>query len=147
MPIIRVSRKINSKVEAVFKAVTDIENLPSTNPDVLKTEFLSEQKSGVGTRFREVRLNNGKEMVFDLEVLEFETNERIRMTNDTHGTTWDTTITFKQDGQNQTDLEMAMEARAFQWLPKLLNPLLKGLYKKGMEKHVSAIKNYCEGNS
>ena len=37
-----------------------------------------------------------------------------------------------------------MEARAHKLLPKLLNPLMKGLYKKGLEKHLNALKIYCE---
>jgi len=37
-----------------------------------------------------------------------------------------------------------MDARAHQLLPRLLNPLLKGLYKKRVAAHMDAVKAFCE---
>ena len=51
--------------------------------------FLSEVRTGVGTRFRETRLMHGKERSTELEVTEYVENERVRMVADTDGTVWD----------------------------------------------------------
>jgi hypothetical protein len=39
---ITVSKSINPTVEIVFKAISDIKNLPETNPDIVIIEFISE---------------------------------------------------------------------------------------------------------
>ena len=101
-----VSRTVDAPLDVVFKAVSDIGNLPSTVPDIVKVEFLSDVISGVGTRFRETRLMNGKESTTELEVTEFIDNERVRMVADSHGTVWDSVFTVKATG-GQTELAAA----------------------------------------
>jgi uncharacterized protein YndB with AHSA1/START domain len=143
MPTITISKTINTPVEAIFKAIADIRNLPETNPDILSVEFISKLKSGVGTRFVETRLMNGKESKTELEITELADNKLIRMVADSHGTVWDSVFTVESQGTGAR-LTLSMQARAHKLLPKLLNPLMKGLYKKGLEKHMDALKNYCE---
>ena len=140
-----VARTIDAPVDVVFKAVSEVGNLPNTVPDIVKVEFLSDVKSGVGTRFRETRLMNGKESMTELEVTEFIDNEHVRMVADSHGTVWDSVFAVKATG-GQTELVLTMDAKAHKLLPKLMNPLVKGLIKKGLEKHMDAVKAYCEGS-
>ena len=139
-----VSRTVDAPLDVVFKAVSDIGNLPSTVPDIVKVEFLSDVISGVGTRFRETRLMNGKESTTELEVTEFIDNEHVRMVADSHGTVWDSVFTVKATG-GRTELVLSMDAKARKLLPKLMNPLINGLIKKGLDKHMDAVKAYCEG--
>ena len=143
MITITVTTIINASDRKVFKSVADIENLPNTNPDIVKIEFLSKVKSGIGTKFRETRTMNGKDSVTELEVIEYEDNSYIRMVSDSHGTIWDSIFTVKSVGE-QTELKLTMDAKANKLLPKLMNPLLKGVYKKGLEKHIDALKSFCE---
>jgi polyketide cyclase/dehydrase/lipid transport protein len=140
---VSVTKLINAPEEKVFMAVSDISNLPKTNPDIIKIEFQSDLKSGIGTKFRETRIMNRKESVTDLEVTEYEENSYIRMVADSHGTIWDSIFTIKMVGE-QTELKLTMDAKSQKLLPKLLNPLFKGLYKKGLEKHMEAVKSFCE---
>ena len=74
-----VSLDINAPVEAVFAALANIETFPDRAEAIAAVEFLSDQKHGVGTRFRETRIMNGREAVAELEVTEQVENERIRM--------------------------------------------------------------------
>ena len=74
-----VSLDINAPVEAVFAALANIETFPYRAEAIAAVEFLSDQKHGVGTRFRETRIMNGREAVAELEVTEQVENERIRM--------------------------------------------------------------------
>jgi hypothetical protein len=39
---------------------------------------------------------------------------------------------------------MAMDATAYRLLPKLLNPLIRGMVQKAVEKDMDAVKSYCE---
>ena len=138
-----VKKQIRAPIDLVFKTISDIKNLPKTVPEIEKVEFLSENQVGVGTRFRETRLNHGKESVTDLEVTEYSENERVRMKADSHGNVWDSIFNVEETG-NSTQLTLTMDAHAHKVLPKILNPLMKGMYKKGLEKHVDAVKKFCE---
>ena len=106
-----VSRTVDTSLDVVFKAVSDIGNLPNTVPDILKVEFLSDLRSGVGTRFRETRLMKGKESTTELEVTEFIDNEHVRMVAESHGTVWDSVFAVKATG-GQTELVLTMDAKA-----------------------------------
>ena len=143
MTSVSVKINIQAPIELVFQAVSEIDNLPNTNPDIIKIEFLSDTKSGVGTKFRETRLMNNRESLTELEITEFIENEHIRMVADSHGTIWDSTFTLRSV-EPGTELTLTMTAKSHKFLPKLLNPLLKNVYKKGLEKHLTAVKIFCE---
>jgi uncharacterized membrane protein len=139
----RVKRTINAPVEKVFKAVADIPNLPEVIPDVVSTKIISDIKSGAGTCFRETRLMKGKESITELEITEYKENESIRMVADSHGTVWDSRFLVKVLEGN-TELELTMDAKSHKILPKLIYPLMKNLIKKELEKHMDAVKSFCE---
>ncbi len=143
MTSMTVTRTIDAPPDRVFAAVSEVGNLPAVVPDVVGIEILSDTGSGVGTRFRETRLMHGKETVTELEVTELVANDRIRMVADSHGTVWDTVFRVRAVGE-RTELVLTMEARAHGLLPRLLNPVMKGLFKKGLAKHVDAVQEYCE---
>jgi len=61
-------------------------------------------------------------------------------------TVFDTVFTTREvDGQ--AELTMVMEANAHKLLPRLLNPLIKGMIQKLIEKDMDAVKAYCEARS
>jgi len=93
-----VKRTIHAPVELVFKTVSDINNFSKAVPHIVSAEILSDTKSGVGKRFRETRLMNGKETKTVLEVTEFVENDRVRMVADSHGTVWDSLFTVTSAG-------------------------------------------------
>ena len=138
-----VSRKIEAPIERVFRAVTDIERLSDSNPDVVGVKFLSDSRSGAGTRFIETRKTGKKTMDTELEIVEWTDNHTARMVADSHGTVWDTLFTV-EPAAGQTKLTIAMDARPHKLLPKLMNPIMKGFFRKGMEKHIDAVRAYCE---
>ena len=127
----------------VFGVVSDIDSLPDRDPDVVRIEYLGEQLAGVGTRFRDVRMVRGKELHTDLEVTELEEPSRIRMVSDTHGTVWDTRYEVRPEA-GASVLTITMEATAHASLPRLLNPLMKGMFRNGIKKHAKSLKAYCE---
>ena len=143
MSRVAVSRRIAAPRERVFRAITDIERFPDHDPDIVAVEFLTEQRSGVGTRFRETRRMKKREMVTELEVTEFETNRRVRMVADTHGTVWDTL--FSVDSvDDATELTIEMDARPHKLLPRIMNRFMTGFFRKGIAQHLDNVRRRCE---
>ncbi len=143
MTTVAVSREIAAPADVVFRAVAEVENLPKSNPDVVDVEFLSESRTGLGTRFVESRRMGKKLHKTELEITEHVENQKVRMVADSHGTVWDTLFTVSPAGE-KTRLEIKMDARPHKLLPKLLNPLFKGMFRKGMAKYIDQIAAYCE---
>ena len=143
MAEITLVRSINAPIDMVFKTVADIGNFSKAIPGIVKVEFLSEQQSGVGTRFYETRLMKGKEASTELEVTEYIENEHVRIVSDTHGTVWDTIFTVEPAGES-VKLEMTMDARAYKLMPKLMNPLVMKMISNAIESDMDSVKHYCE---
>lgn len=143
MSSITVIKQINAPKELVFKTVSDIRNFSKAVPEIVNVDFLTTREYGVGTKFKETRNINGREVSTDLEVTEFEENEYIRIVSDTMGTLWDSTFTVKEK-EGGTELILTMDANAYKLLPKLINPFMKGMMQKALEKDMVAVKNYCE---
>ena len=141
-----VERTIDAPVEMVFETVAHIDNFSKAIPRIVNVEFLSTVKSGVGARFRETRDMRGRHAVTELEVTEYVDNDRVRLVADAGGTTWDTVFTVTPTN-DRTRLTMVMDATAHNLLAKLLNPLLKGMIKKEIEKDMDSVKAYCEGKT
>ncbi|MCP9292442.1 SRPBCC family protein [Gracilimonas sediminicola] len=146
MSTITVTKRIHAPKELVFKTVSDIKNFSNAVPDITNVEFLTEQEYGVGTKFRETRDMNGRKASTELEVTELVENAHIRIVSDTMGTVWDSlfTVEKKEDG---TELTLIMDAKAYKLMSKIINPFMKGMMKKALEKDMVAVKNYCESNN
>lgn len=143
MSTIKVTRQIKAPVGEVFQTISDIQNFSKAVPDIIDVEFLSEIKSGVGTRFRETRDFKGREAATVLEVTEFVGNDHVRIVSDTQGTIWDSIFKVSEkDGGCELILEM--EARPYKFFSKLITPLMKGFIKKALERDMDAVKDYCE---
>ncbi|MFT7680295.1 MAG: hypothetical protein ACI8QC_004301 [Planctomycetota bacterium] len=144
MTSIAAERVFKVSPESVFTAISDVPGLPNTNPEIVEVEILSTQTSGVGTRFRELRRMGKRELVTELELTEWDPPRSVRMLADTHGTVWDTLFTVSPV-EGGTLLKLDMDARAHALLPRLLNPLMKGLFRKGLVKHLDALESYFAG--
>jgi len=138
-----VQRRINAPVDRVFDVIAHVNNFSKAVEPIKKVEFLSDVQKGIGTRFLETRVMKGKEMTVELEVTEYVANDHVRIVSDTHGTVWDTVFKVTPQG-DQTELVMTMDANAHKLLPKLVNPLIKGMIQKYLEQDMDAVKQYCE---
>ena len=138
------SQTIHAPLTTVFDTVAHIENFSKAIPDIVNVEFLSDVRSGVGTHFRETRLMRGKEVSVELAVTEYVENDHIRIVSDTHGTVWDTVFTVEPAGGGGVELTLVLDANARKFLPRLMNPLIKGMIRKAMERDLDAVKAFCE---
>ncbi len=138
-----VITRINTSVEKIFSVIADCSQFSKAVPHIIKVEYLSENTTGLGTRFRETRLMGKREMSTELEVTEYSENEYVRMLSDQGGTIWDTLFTVTNH-EGQTNLKVVMDARAYKFLARIFNPLIKGMIKKAIEGDMDALKAYCE---
>jgi uncharacterized membrane protein len=143
MSFTSVTKTIEAPKDLVFATVSDIQNFSKAVPHILEVEFLTEQKTGLGARFRETRDMNGRKESTELEVTEFVENERIRMVSDAGGTIWDTLFSVSGDGDT-TRLDVEMDARPHKFLARLMTPLIRRMVSKAVEKDIDAVKAYCE---
>jgi hypothetical protein len=60
----------------VFNNVAQIESFAKVVPQIVRTEIISDLRSGIGTRFREIRLMNGREVTQKYELIDERPNER-----------------------------------------------------------------------
>lgn len=141
---IKVTKTINASVEKVFETVAHIDGFSEAVPHIVKVEFLTEQKTGVGAKFRETRIMGKREATTVLEVTEYVENERIRLVSDAGGTIWDSVFTVRPAGEGTT-LELSMESRPYKLLAKLVNPMIKGVLTRALGSDMDAVKAYCEG--
>jgi uncharacterized protein YndB with AHSA1/START domain len=144
MSRISITRRINASPDLVFTTVADIRQFSKAVSGIVKYEFLSEVQSGVGTRFRQTRLMNGKEETTELEVTEFVDNNRIRLvTDDHHGTVWDTVFAVTTEN-GQTVLAMTMDANSFKWMAKFFLFFIMGMVRRAVERDMDSVKAFCE---
>ena len=136
-------RKIKAVPSRVFHVVSDPEEFQKAIPGGISVEYLTNIRSGVGTRFRAKRMSRGKPMPFDQEIVEFVPDQLVRMINVTHGTTWDSTFTVKPDGR-ETIVTLEMESKTNNLFAKAMNRLISGMLKKALDKDTDSVKAYCE---
>lgn len=142
---ITVTRKIAAPVDRVFAVVTDVESLPERDADVVRVEFLSEQRSGAGARFRETRMMKSRETRTELEITELVENERARFVSDAGGTVWDTLYSVRPlESGAGTELRVELDARPYKVLARLAVPFMKGMVRRGMDRHIESLKVHCE---
>ncbi len=147
MATLKIVRNIHAPAAVVFDTVADPAHFAEAISGVTKLEFLSSTKSGAGTRFRQSRVMNGKEMTLDFDVTESVPNQRVRIVNEVHGTRWDSLITLTPSNA-LTTLTMRMDTETRPLVARLLMPLMLRLFiRKAVEKDFDAVKAYCERSS
>ncbi len=136
-------RTIDASPDRVFRTVADPEEFHRAIPDGVKVEYLTTQRSGVGTKFRATRMNRGKPATFDQEVIEYDPGRHIRMDNTTHGTLWAGRFDVAEKN-GQSLLTLTMDSQADRWLARLTTRLIAPMVQKALEKDMDAVKDYCE---
>ncbi|MBL8892693.1 MAG: SRPBCC family protein [Planctomycetaceae bacterium] len=136
-------RLIAAPVDRVFQTVALPDRFCAAIPDIVKIEIVSEIQSGIGTRFRETRLMNGKPTVAEMQVTEFHENKTVRLVADMAGTNWDTRFDLQPQG-NATELKMQLVATPQNLLSRLATPMMIGMIGKAISGDMDHVKAYCE---
>lgn len=138
-----IQRKINAPIEKVFRTVADVEQFSKAIPHILKVEFLTENKTGIGACFRETRKMKDKAITTQLEVTEYIENDHVRMVASDHGITWDTVFSVRREN-GQTVLNMTMDATTNNFFKNIMLYIIKSMVQKSIEQDMDSVKTFCE---
>jgi carbon monoxide dehydrogenase subunit G len=146
MAVFSATREIGAPIDAVFTAVANIEEFRNVVPEIIDVEYLSDQRSGLGTRFVETRVIGKRTGKTELEVVEYEPNERVRLVAEAGGSTWDTVYTLEPAGSG-TRVTMVMTATAHTVRARMLNKIIASTVGRAIERDLDAVKDYCESRA
>lgn len=125
--------------------MTLLENAPKVAPNIKSLVKLTESSIGVGTRYRETRLMNGKETQTELEIVDFESGQRNAMKNVTEGIETIYRYTFMQEnGGTRVDLDCELNASG---VKKLMLPMVASILKKEDGDHLQRLKKVMDDYS
>ena len=139
-----VQRTIAAPPDVVFAAVADVQHFSRAVDDIVRVEFVSEMRAGLGTRFRETRVMRGREATVELEITEFAPPDRVRFLSEAGGVQWDSVFEVEAAGDGCSRLALVMEATPLTVASRLMVPLMKGMVRKAIARDMDAVKAYCE---
>jgi uncharacterized protein YndB with AHSA1/START domain len=128
--------------EQVFDFITNPNNAPKIMASVKSTVKLTEGPAGVGTRYQETRIMQGKEQHSELEIVAFEPPHDYSMMNVTEGitTTYHYHLQTEQSG-TRVSLVCQVEGKG---VKKLLLPVVVAVLKKEDGDHLQRLKQVME---
>ena len=144
MKPVQASRVLAATPSEVFAVLGNPDVAADVVPCVVLSERLPGPQEGAGMRFRETRTMGKREMTMELEVTESRPPSHLRIVCDEHGTVWDSAFALAEH-PGGTELVITMDARAHKWLPKLLNPIMKPMFRKGLTQHLDALEAHFSG--
>ncbi len=137
---------MRAPLATVFRTVADVTEFRKAIPHIVNVEFLSAEKLGKGTRFRETRLMNGRRVTTELNVVDYVENDYIRLKANKNGTLWDTVFAVREEN-GLTRLSLVLDAKPYEWLPQLMSSMWSGILKQAMENDMDEVRKYCENAS
>ena len=138
----KMSEWISRPPQEVFDFITTSDNAPKVVQSVKSMVKLTEGPVGVGTRYRETRMMNGKEQHAELEVVAYEPNQKYAMRNVTEGIETVYQYTFHPEA-NGTRVDLVCEVKAG-GVKKLMLPLVVSVLKKEDGDHLQRLKTALE---
>jgi carbon monoxide dehydrogenase subunit G len=138
MKPVQASRVLSATPEAVFAVLSDPTVKADVVPCVVSAEILGEAVRGPGLRFSETHRMGKREMTMNFEVTEWTEPSHLRIQCLQHGTLWDSSFDMAEH-PGGAELVITMDARAKSVLPRLLNPLMKPLFRRGLTEHLDAL--------
>ena len=126
----------------VFQFVTDSANAPKVIPSVVRMEKLTDGPIGVGTRYQETRLIDGKEQTAELEIVAFDSGSRYSVRNEAQGieTIYEYDLHPENDG---TRILLTCHVNA-KGLKKAVVPVLVNILKKEDGDHLKRLRAAME---
>ena len=118
-----MTTRIDAPAEIVFLWIHENERLKQWIPNLIEDEPLLDTPEKVGSRFRQVFLENGKQMEMTGEITAYVENERLRAMMSGDMFDLDVDYTLKALSDTQTDVTQETEIK-FKGFLKLFAPLM-----------------------
>ena len=140
--------EINQTKDAVWKAITDIENCEHIITNILKINILNKPSSGiVGFKWEETREMSGKEASETMWITDSETNEYYSTRAESHGSVYITKFSLTAiDGDTLLTISFNGIPQSFvaKTLSFSMGPLIKNSIKMALIQDLADIKAYVE---
>ena len=142
--------EINQTKDAVWKAITDIENCERIITSIIRVNILNKPSSGiVGLKWEETREMFGKEASETMWITDSVTNEYYSTRAESHGSVYITKLSLTAIDSG-TLLTMSFNGIPQSFFAKILSflmsPLIRNSIKKALIKDLADIKAYVEKN-
>lgn len=128
--------------EVVFAFIGDVNHFSEVMSNVVRSEQITDGPVGLGTRFRETRLIQGREATAEIEVTGYEPPRHYSATSVTNGITVTYHYTFTPEKAG-TRVNLQAEATT-SGLKKLMLPLVISFMKKADGDHLQQLKAAVE---
>lgn len=141
-----IHETVDAPVETVFDVFADFRKAADRVDGIERIELLTDGPVGLGTRFRETRIMFGRESTEEMEITQFEQNEKYAVEADSCGAHFQTVFRFQPNGR-RTAVEMEMRTRVTSLFAKLMWPLeflMAGSMKKMILSDIHQLKQHCE---
>ncbi len=137
---------VAAPVDRVFAVAADFAGAADFIGGITRVEMLTDGPVGVGTRFRETRRLHGREGSEEMEVTEFEPNERYALGCESHGCLYRTVFRFRPTGEG-TEIDMEFAATPQTLFARIMSVIMRPAIKsvgKIVEQDLEDIKNAAE---
>jgi uncharacterized protein YndB with AHSA1/START domain len=144
------SFEIDAPPERVFACIYDAEHLKQWLPNLVENEVLAAEERGVGSRFRQVYLENGRRMEMTGVVVGFERNRYLAC--EIRGPMFDLDVEYRlEDLGGRTrltqDSQVLFNNVAMKILTKLLAPVIKKASRKQLDSGFAKLKTLAESRA
>ena len=145
--VIEAQVTINGSREAIWAAITNIENASETMSGIEKIEVLEKPAKGlVGQRWRETRMYFGKPATVEKRITDAAENEFYKTSAESDGFVFLSTMSISESSGGVT-LTSSHDTRPQGIVAKLKSipmPLFKGMVKKALVQDLNDIKSAVE---
>jgi hypothetical protein len=140
---------IDSTPEAIWNAISDIENCTDMISAIIKLEVIDKPENGfVGFKWRETREVFGKEAEETMWITDAVQNEYYRARAESHGSIYISELRIASTSEDVCRLTMSFEGRPQTFLAKLMSvimmPFFKGSMIKMLDQDLAEIKQFVE---
>lgn len=144
------SLEIAAPPERVFNWIYDSDRLLQWLPNLVENEVLTAERNGVGSRFRQVYVENGRRMEMVGEVTGFEQGHFLAC--DLRGQPFDLKVAYRlEDLGGRTrltqDSEVALKSLPMKIVMTLLAPVIRKATHKSVDSSFAKLKELVESST
>jgi hypothetical protein len=140
---------INASREAVWAAITDMDNSGEMISGIMRIKVLERPAEGlVGLRWEETRMMFGREAMETMWITGAEEVEYYETRAESHGSIYITRLSLNEvDGGTQLTMTFTSIAESFgaKLASFIMGPFIKGSLRKALVKDLEDIKGFLEG--
>ena len=143
---VRASRVFSGTPDDIFGILSD----PVAQAEALhcidSAELIGDIEQGAGMRFRETQIVGDRNRTTDFEITEWSPPTHLRIVCEEGGTVWDSSFDITEH-PGGAQLVISMTPRTQRLLPRVLNPLMKPLFRRGLSQRLDALEQHFSGAS